>query len=152
VGCACAFRGLADPLGLQVGVQLEGGDAPSKKVGLGQAALFVPDVADQDSEDDDDDDVPNLVPVLSCGIQMHQDEILVPDANRLMELWKGEAKTKPGEPGVTSLGFYDVFHDEIVILQAVDGMRIRVDMCGFHEVPHFVPGGLVRGGGGYSRL
>jgi hypothetical protein len=71
-----------------------------------------------------------------------------PDSNRLMELWKGAAKTKTGEPGVTSLGFYDVFHDEIVILKAVEGMRIRGDMRGFHEVPHFVPGGLLRGGGG----
>ncbi len=73
-----------------MGVQLEGGDAPSKKVGLGQAALFVNRPtswsADQDGEDDDDNDVPNLVPVIPGGIGMQQDEILVPDANRLMEL------------------------------------------------------------------
>jgi hypothetical protein len=69
------------------------------------------------------------------------------NANGLMELWKGAAKTKKGEPGVINLGLYDVFHDEIVILQAVDGMRIRGDMRGFHTIPHFVPGVLVGEGG-----
>ena len=39
------------------------------------------------------------------------------------------AKTKKGEPGFTSLALYDVFHNEIVILQVVDGIHIRSDMA-----------------------
>jgi hypothetical protein len=52
--------------------------------------------ADTDSVDDDDDDVPDLVPVIPGCIGIHQDETLMPDANRLMDLWKGGAKTKKG--------------------------------------------------------
>ena len=77
---------------------------------------------------------------------LHIDEKLKSGANRLMELWKGAVQTKDGEPGVTSLAVYDVWYDEIVILQAEDGMRILGDMRGFHDIPHFVPGGLVGAG------
>ncbi len=90
---------------------------------------------------------PYLVPAIPGGIEIHIDEKLEPGANRLMEMWKGAAQTKEGEPGVTSLSMYDVWHDEIVILQAVGGMRIRGDMRRFHAIPHFVPGGLVGEGG-----
>ena len=69
---------------------------------------------------------PLFLVALGCTMTRH-----VPGANRLMELWKGTAKT--GDPGVTSLGFYNVLHNEIVI-------------------HHFVPAGLIRGGGGDSRL
>ena len=95
------FEDLAAPLGHQVGVQLEGVDDPFE---LGQATLFVNRPTVWSADPDGDDDVPGLVPVIPGGIRMHQDEKLVPDANRLMELWKGAAKTKTGEPGVTSLG------------------------------------------------
>ena len=64
---------------------------------------------------------PLFLVALGCTMTRH-----VPGANRLMELWKGTAKT--GDPGVTSLGFYNVLHNEIVI-------------------HHFVPAGLIRGGG-----
>jgi hypothetical protein len=114
-------------------VLLEGVDDPFH---LGQAALFVNRPtrwsADPDGEDDDTDasdfDAPDLVPTIPGGIRIHTDETLVPDANRLMELWKGAVKTITDKSGITSLGFYDVFHDEIVILQAAHGMRIRGDM------------------------
>jgi hypothetical protein len=103
-----------------------------------------------EDHDGDDDDLPPLewVPAIPGGIELHIDEKLKSGANRLMELWKGAVQTKDGEPGVTSLAVYDVWYDEIVILQAEDGMRILGDMHGFHDIPHFVPGGLVGAGGG----
>ena len=102
-----------------------------------------------EDRDGDDDDLPPLecVPVIPGGMGLHIDEKLKSGANRLMELWKGAVQTKDGEPGVTSLAVYDVWYDEIVILQAEDGMRILGDMRGFHDIPHFVPGGLVGAGG-----
>jgi hypothetical protein len=101
-----------------------------------------------EDHDGDDDELPPLewVPVIPGGMGLHIDEQLKSGANRLMELWKGAVQTKDGEPGVTSLAVYDVWYDEIVILQAEDGMRILGDMRGFHDIPHFVPGGLVGAG------
>ena len=129
------FRGLANPLGHQRGVLLEGVDHP---LNLGQEALFVnrPTTSDRNGQDHDG---PYLVPAITGGIEIHIDEKLDPGANRLMEMWKGAAQTKEDEPGVTSLSMYDVCHDEIVILQTVGGMRIRGDMRGFHAIPHYVP-------------
>ena len=148
------FRHLADPLGNQKGVLLAGVCDPLR---LGTPVAFAnrptswlkrkePQVA----QDTAYDDLPPLewVPDIPGGMEIHMDEKLLSDASRLMELWKGAVQTKDGEPGVTSLGVYDSWHDEIVILQAADGMRILGDMCGFHNIPHFVPGGLVGAGGG----
>ena len=64
-GVLTRFRGLADTLGHQMGVPLEGVDDPFH---LGQATLFVNRPtrwsADPDGEDDDDNDVPDLVPAI----------------------------------------------------------------------------------------
>jgi hypothetical protein len=87
LGAACVqgvltrFRGLADTLGHQMGVPMEGVDDPFH---LGQATLFVNRPtrwsADPDCEDDDDNDVPDLVPAIPGGIGIHIDETLVSDA------------------------------------------------------------------------
>jgi hypothetical protein len=168
-GVLTRFRGLFDPLGHQKGVLLAGVGDPLR---LGSPVLFVnrPTTwskrrearevtksaaagegtkSQSEDHDGDDDDHPPLewVPVIPGGMELHIDEKLKSGADRLMELWKGAVQTKDGEPGVTSLAVYDVWYDEIVILQAEDGMRILGDMCGFHDIPHFVPGGLVGEGG-----
>ncbi len=95
------FEYLAAPLGHLAGVQLDGVDDP---LGFGQAAFYVNRPTLWSAASDGDDD-PGSIPVIPGGIRMHEDEELEPDYNRLMELWKGAAKTKTGKPGVTSLGF-----------------------------------------------
>ena len=47
------------------------------------------------------------------------------------------AKTQANGPGVTSLGWYDKKYDEIVLVEAFYGMRVRGDMCGWHKIPHW---------------
>ena len=86
------FRGLADQLGHQRGVPLEGVDHP---LNLGQAALFVnPPTTWSASPDSEDHDGPYLVPAIPVCIEIHIDEKLDPGANRLMEMWKGLPRPK----------------------------------------------------------
>ena len=103
------FRGLADPLGHQRGVLLEDVDHP---LNLGQSSLFVNHPMTWSAAPDrEDHDGQFLVPAIPGCIEMHRDEKLVPDANRLMEMWKGAVQTKEGKLGVTSLSMYDVCHN-----------------------------------------
>ena len=55
----------------------------------------------------------------------------------------GGKDPKLNGPGVTTLGFYDKKYDEIVLVEAFHGMRVRGDMRGWHRIAHFVPAGRV---------
>jgi hypothetical protein len=135
------FRGLAVPLGQQRGVCLAG--VPDE-LPLGEGVLFV-NRPTTFSAADGGDSAPE--PLIPGGVALHNDEVLESSLFRLMELWKGACPTAAGQPGITSLSAYDLYHDEIVVLQAQEGMRIRGDMRGFHTVPHFVAGGHLTAGG-----
>ena len=135
------FRGLAVPLGQQRGVCLAG---VCDELTLGEGKLYV-NRPTTFSAADGGDSAPE--PLIPGGVGLHNDEVLESSLFRLMELWKGACPTAAGQPGITSLSVYDWDHDEIVVLQAQEGMRIRGDMRGFHTVPHFVAGGLLTAGG-----
>ena len=140
-GVLLRFEGLAGPLGNNEGVLLEGLRDPFS---MGRGALFVNRMTEWDGSS-----LKSGSPEITKagGMRLHLDELLLSMANRLMELWKMAAKTQANGPGVTSLGWYDKKYDEIVLVEALYGMRVRGDMGGWNKIPHFVPGGRVVVGG-----